>query len=48
MSDVEHGRGYVVVHDTGLSDEVRKNLSARATHIYRDSQGKIKEKGAVA
>ena len=39
--EVEHGRGYVIAYDTGLSDEVSKKISERSTHLYRDGKGNI-------
>ena len=41
MSKVEHGKGYVLVKDVPISEELSKRLSERATHIYRDTKGNV-------
>jgi len=41
MSSIEIGKGYILVKDVPISDELRKRLSEKAIHIYRDTKGNI-------
>lgn len=41
MGKVKHGRGWVLVEDASMSDEISRKLSERASHIYRDAKGNI-------